>query len=148
MPTDTSTQSVVIPVSSARVLRLLRDVARQAEWIPEIRRAEVLEQDGDLPVTAHFTAATPVGSDEYVLRYEHFDDGLAWSMVSGRLQTGQEGRYTLEPLGRGSTKVTYELTIHHHLPLPGFVRGRVIRGLVASTLNGLVHRMAEGEVPR
>ncbi|HEX3005308.1 MAG TPA: SRPBCC family protein [Angustibacter sp.] len=148
MPTDTSTQSVIVPASRARVLKLLRDVGSQAEWIPEIRRAEVLEQDGDLPVTAHFTAATPVGSDEYVLRYEHSDDGLAWSMVSGRLQTGQEGRYTLEPLSRNSTRVTYELTIHHHLPLPGFVRGRVIRGLVASTLNGLVHRMAEGEVPR
>ncbi len=148
MPTDTSTQTIIVPASKAKVLRLLRDVASQAEWIPEIRRAEVLEQDGDLPVTAHFTAATPVGSDEYVLRYDHSGDGLAWSMVSGRLQSGQEGRYTLESLGPRSTQVTYELTIHHHLPLPGFVRGRVIRGLVASTLNGLVDRMAEGEVSR
>ncbi len=141
MPTDTSTQSIEVPVSLHRVLTLLRDVGSQAEWIPEIRRAEVLESDGDLPVTAHFTAATPVGSDEYVLRYEHADDGLSWSMVKGRLQTGQEGRYTLESLGRNKTKVTYQLTIHHHLPLPGFVRSRVIRGLVASTLGGLATRL-------
>lgn len=143
MPTDTSTQSIEVPVGLRRVLTTLRDVGSQAEWIPEIRRAEVLESADGLPLTAHFTAATPVGSDEYVLRYEHSDDGLSWTMVSGRLQSGQEGRYTLEPLSRNKTKVTYQLTIHHHLPLPGFVRGRVIRGLVASTLNGLSSRLSE-----
>jgi hypothetical protein len=33
--------------------------------------------------------------------------------------------------------VTFALTISHNLPLPGFVRSRVIRALVASTTNGL-----------
>lgn len=144
MPTDTSTQTIEVPVGLRRVLTTLRDVASQSEWIPEIRRSEVLERDGDLPVTAHFTAATPVGSDEYVLRYAHSDHGMSWTMVSGKLQSGQEGQYTLEPLSRNRTKVTYQLTIHHHLPLPGFVRGRVIRGLVASTLGGLSTRLTEG----
>ena len=39
--------------------------------------------------------------------------------------------------GRDRTSVTYDLTIHHNLPLPGFVRHRVIKGLVDSTLTGL-----------
>ena len=143
MPTDTSTQSVVVAAPKRTVLATLRDVGSQDQWIPEIRRSEVLETDGDLPLTAHFTAATPVGSDEYVLRYEHSGDGLSWTMVSGRLQSGQEGRYELESLSRNETKVTYTLTIHHHLPLPGFVRGRVIRGLVADTLKGLSERLGE-----
>jgi hypothetical protein len=42
--------------------------------------------------------------------------------------------------------VTYELTIHHNLPLPGFIRGRVIRGLVDNTLNGLKVRLEGGGV--
>ncbi|HET8615499.1 MAG TPA: SRPBCC family protein [Actinomycetales bacterium] len=141
MPTDTASQTIEVPVGLRRVLTTLRDVGSQAQWVPEIRESEVLEEDDGLPVTARFTAATPVGSDEYVLRYAHSDDGLSWSMVSGRLQTGQEGRYTLEPLGRSTTRVTFELTIHHHLPLPGFVRGRVVRGLVSSTLGGLTERL-------
>ena len=33
------------------------------------------------------------------------------------------------------TSVTYDLTIHHNLPLPGFLRSRVIKGLVDSTLD-------------
>lgn len=142
MPTDTASQTIEVPVGLRRVLTTLRDVGSQAEWVPEIRKSEVLEEDDrGLPVTARFTAATPVGADEYVLRYEHSDDSLSWSMVSGRLQSGQEGRYTLEPVGRSTTRVTFELTIHHHLPLPGFVRGRVIRGLVSSTLSGLTERL-------
>ena len=39
------------------------------------------------------------------------------------------------------TAVTYELTIHHNLPLPGFIRNRVIKGLVDSTLKGLEQRV-------
>ena len=58
-------------------------------------------------------------------------------MVEGHLQTGQEGRYQLRELGRDLTSVTYDLTIHHNLPLPGFIRNRVIKGLVDGTLNGL-----------
>ena len=58
-------------------------------------------------------------------------------MVEGQMQTGQEGRYQLRELGRDLTSVTYDLTIHHNLPLPGFIRSRVIKGLVDSTLTGL-----------
>ena len=37
----------------------------------------------------------------------------------------------------GETEVTYELTIHHNVPRPGFVRRRVISGLTGNTLTGL-----------
>jgi len=94
------------------------------------------------PLTAKFAASTSVGTDRYTLAYEHSPHGLSWTMVKGRLQTGQEGVYTLESAGRGRTRVTYELTVHHNLPLPGFIRSRVIKGLVSDTLNGLQGRFA------
>ncbi|HEX8970915.1 SRPBCC family protein [Oryzihumus sp.] len=138
MPTDSSTQSVEIDASFDDVLATIRDVAGQPEWIPEILEAEVLSTfDNGLPRTARFKAKATVGTDRYTLSYDHSDDGMSWMMLSGVLQTGQEGLYTVEPLGSGRVRVTYELTIHHNLPLPGFVRSRVIRGLVSSTLTGL-----------
>ena len=143
MPTDTATQSVEVSAPQAAVLALLRDVASQPEWIPEILEAEVLSSDRQgRPLTAKFAASTSVGTDRYTLAYEHSPHGLSWTMVKGRLQTGQEGVYTLEPAGRGRTKVTYALTIHHNLPLPGFLRSRDIKGLVSDTLNGLQGRFA------
>lgn len=144
MPVDSATRSVEVESPAVDVLAVLRDVEAQPEWIPEILEAELLEvyEAGGLPATARFKASATVGTDEYTLSYEHPDGGMSWTMVEGKLQTGQEGRYTLDELEPGRTRVTYELTIHHHLPLPGFVRHRVINGLVESTLRGLEARLA------
>lgn len=139
MPTDTAKQTIEVKAPLEEVLATLRDVESQAEWIPEILEAELLEvyEDDGLPATARFKASATVGTDEYTLSYEHSDRTMSWTMVKGRLQTGQEGSYTVEPLAPDRTSVTYQLTIHHNLPLPGFVRNRVIKGLVNSTLTGL-----------
>jgi hypothetical protein len=142
MPTDHARRDVEVPAGLDAVLATLRDVASQPEWIPTIREAEVLETDDNgLPRTARFAASTAVGTDRYTLAYEHAPDGLSWTLVEGRLQTGQEGEYTLEPVAADTTRVTYDLTIHHNLPLPGFLRSRVITGLVDETLTGLRDRL-------
>ena len=138
MPTDHATERVVVAAQLKRVLTTIRDVESQPEWVAEIIGAEVLEKyDDGTPATAHFTATSPVGKDTYTLAYEHGPDGMTWSLVEGRLQTGQDATYTLRDLGDGKTEVTFDLTIRHNLPLPGFLRGRVIRGLVHSTVKGL-----------
>jgi len=139
MPTDHARATIEIKAPFSEVLDTLRDIEGQAEWIPEILEAELLEvyEEDDLPATARFKASATVGTDQYTLSYEHADDGMSWTMVEGRMQTGQEGRYQLRELGRDLTSVTYDLTIHHNLPLPGFIRSRVIKGLVDSTLTGL-----------
>ena len=139
MPTDHARETIEIKVPFSEVLDTLRDIEGQVEWIPEILEAGLLEvyADDDLPATARFKASATVGTDRYTLSYEHTDDGLSWTMVEGHLQTGQEGRYQLRELGRDLTSVTYDLTIHHNLPLQGFVRSRVIKGLVDNTLSGL-----------
>jgi hypothetical protein len=143
MPTDHAVQTIEVKAPFAEVLALVRDIESQAEWIPEILEAEVLEvyEDDDLPATARFKASATVGTDQYTLSYEHADDGLSWTMVEGRMQTGQEGVYRLVELAPDVAEVTYDLTIHHNLPLPGFIRNRVIKGLVESTLTGLKERV-------
>ncbi|WP_040834646.1 SRPBCC family protein [Nocardia brevicatena] len=143
MPTDSATKTVRVHAPAARVLATIRDVKSQPEWIPEIVEADVLEAEEQtgLPLTARFKASAPVGTDTYTLAYHHDDNGMSWSMVHGRLQTGQEGRYRLDEAGPDTTSVTYRLTIHHNLPLPGFIRDRVIKGLVDHTLTGLRKRV-------
>ena len=142
MPTDNARQHIDVAADLDTVLAAIRDVGSQPEWIPTIKEAEVDAADSsDLPTRARFAASTAVGTDRYTLAYEHSPEGMSWSMVEGRLQTGQEGRYTLERLDAGRTRVTYDLTIHHNLPLPGFLRSRVIKGLVDETLKGLRSRL-------
>jgi polyketide cyclase/dehydrase/lipid transport protein len=139
VPTDHAQQTIEIEASYDDVLATVRDIESQVEWIPEILEAELLEvyEDDDLPATATFKASAAVGTDHYTLSYEHADDAMSWTMVEGRLQTGQEGCYTLAKLGPHTTEVTYDLTIHHNLPLPSFFRSKVIAGIVDHTLTGL-----------
>ncbi len=143
MPTDSWRETVEVDAPLGDVLATVRDVASQPQWIPEVLEAEVVERtDTGLPAIARFAASTAVGTDRYTLAYEHAPAGMSWHLVRGRLQTGQEGVYRLEPLGPARTRVTFSLTVHHNLPLPGFVRRRVIRGLVRSTVDGLVGRVS------
>ena len=143
MPTDTARAEQRIEAPTADVLATIHDVASQAEWIPEIREVEVLEVDAQgRPLRATLAASTAVGTDRYTLAYTHRADGIRWTMERGRLQTGQEGDLSAVPAADGSgTTVTYELTIEHPLPLPGFVRSRIIRGLVTGSLEGLRARL-------
>jgi uncharacterized membrane protein len=138
MPTDHAAETVVVAAPMKRVLATIRNVESQPEWVKEILEAQVLQANDDgTPATARFSATSPVGKDAYTLAYQHAADAMRWSLVKGRLQTGQDGIYTLRSLGRGQTEVTFDLTIHHNLPLPGFLRGRVIRALVHSNVDGL-----------
>lgn len=138
MPTDTSAATVTIASPLAEVLATIRAVGGQQTWVPEIREAEVLTTYADgTPETARFAASTPVGTDRYTLGYEHTDDGMAWHLLEGRLQTAQDATYTLRALDPEQTEVTFDLRISHNLPLPGFVRSRVINSLVANTVGGL-----------
>ena len=138
MPTDHAVQTVVIAAPFDTVLAQVRDVESQTEWVKEVLEAELLEEYEDgTPATARFKSSTTIGTDQYTLAYEHFDDGMAWSLVKGKLQTAQDARYTLRPLGDDRTEVTFDLNISHNLPVPGFIRSRVIKGVVSSTVTGL-----------
>jgi uncharacterized membrane protein len=142
MPTDTAARSQVVAAPFDAVLATIRAVDTQPTWVKEILEAEVLEEyEGGLPATARFRASTPVGTDAYTLAYEHGDDGMTWSLVEGRLQSGQDAEYRLRPVDDDHTEVQFQLTIRHGLPLPGFVRSRVIKGLVNSTVDGLQARV-------
>jgi uncharacterized membrane protein len=138
MPTDTASRTITVDAPLDQVLTTIRDIESQPEWVKEVLEAEVLEEcDDGTPAKARFKASTPVGSDRYTLAYEHSDDGMTWHLLEGRLQTAQDASYELRVLDRQQTEVTFRLTITHNLPLPGFLRSRVINGLVASTVSGL-----------
>ena len=142
MPTDEASRTVTVAAPIDTVLETIRDVAHEPEWVEEIRTVEVLERDADgLALKAHLTASAPVGTDEYTLAYAHRDDGLSWSMLSGKLQTGQDASYTLTAVDDTHTEVTFDLRISHNLPLPGFLRRKVIGDLASNRVKGLTKRV-------
>ena len=142
MPTDEASRTVTVAAPIDTVLATIRAVDHEPDWVEEIRSVEVLSSDDDgLPLQAHLTAAAPVGTDEYTLAYTHRADGMDWSMVKGKLQTGQDGSYTLRAVDDTHTEVTFDLRISHNLPLPGFLRRKVIGDLASSRVKGLTKRV-------
>lgn len=143
MPTDTASATVVVDAPFETVLETIRDVAGNPDWVSDITEAEVLTTTADgMPITARFAASTAVGTDRYNLAYEHSPDGLSWHLVEGRLQTAQDATYSLVAVDDERTEVTFTLSIGHPLPLPGFIRNRTIKGLVANTTGGLKAHLA------
>jgi uncharacterized membrane protein len=143
MPTDSASATVRVDAPLDHVLEHLRDVEATPQWVSDIKETEVLTRNEDgTPLTARVAAATAVGTDRYTLGYEHSPDGMSWHLVEGRLQTGQDAVYVLRPLDDDHTEVTFTLTISHNLPLPGFIRSRTIKGLVANNTGGLVKHFA------
>ena len=143
MPTDTATSTVVVAAPLDMVLEHLRDVEDTPHWVPDIKEVEVLTRNDDgTPLTAAVAASTAVGTDRYTLRYEHSPTGLSWHLVEGRMQTGQDAEYALRAIDSSHTEVVFDLTISHNLPLPGFIRSRTIKGLVANNTGGLVKHFA------
>ena len=143
MPTDTASATVVVDAPFETVLGTIRDVAGIPDWVSDITEAEVLTTTADgMPITARFAASTAVGTDRYTLAYEHSPDGLSWHLVEGRLQTAQDATYSLVAVDDEHTEVTFTLSIGHPLPLPGFIRNRTIKGLVANTTGGLKAHLA------
>ena len=143
MPTDTATSTVVVAAPLDMVLEHLLDVESTPQWVPDIKELDVLTRNDDgTPLTAAVAASTAVGTDRYTLRYEHSPTGLSWHLVEGRMQTGQDAEYALRALDASRTEVTFSLTISHNLPLPGFIRSRTIKALVANNTGGLVKHFA------
>jgi uncharacterized membrane protein len=142
VPTDEASRTVTVAAPIDTVLATVRDIASEPEWVAEIRTVDILESDADgRPLQAHLTASAPVGTDEYTLAYTHRDDGLSWSLVSGKLQTGQDASYTLRAVDDAHTEVTFDLKISHNLPLPGFLRRKVIGDLASNRVKGLTKRV-------
>jgi len=138
VPTDHASGSIVVGAEPADVLAVLRDVEAQPEWVPQVTAAELLEEYEDgTPATASFQLSTPMGTDDFTLEFDHVDDGLSWSFVSSRMQSAQDGSYTLRPAADGGTDVTLDLTVEHSLSVPGFLRRKVFGGWVDGSLRGL-----------
>ena len=140
MPTDTASQTLEVHAPFDRVLAVIRDVQTQPEWVKEMldrRRAreERRRDPGDraLPgVSAgghrrlHARLHPPRRRDELVPRR-----GAAADRAGRGVHAAQAGKGGKRP------EVTFDLTISHNLPLPGFIRRRVINGLVESNVTGL-----------
>ncbi|MGA8547134.1 MAG: SRPBCC family protein [Mycobacterium sp.] len=139
----TETRQVVIEATPDEIMDVLFDLESLTQWSPAHQKIEVLERDDQGHPTKSRQVVKIVGiTDEQVLAYSVHDDGVSWTLVSGKQQRAQDARYTLTPDGQ-STRVSFELTVDPIVPIPGFLIKRGAKGLMETATEGLRKRVLE-----
>ena len=131
--------TTVIEAPIDAVYAVAADVEHSPRWQPEIKRAEVLERDGDEQVVVETETDAKVRTLKSTLRFSYDPPhGLSWRQESGDLKS-VEGSWAFEDPGDGRTKATYEMTVDL-----GRMLGMVIRGPLVGVLRGqLVESMPD-----
>ncbi|BBY93934.1 hypothetical protein MGALJ_36030 [Mycobacterium gallinarum] len=133
----TETRDVIIEATPAEIMDVLTDLETLTEWSPTHQKVEVLERDAAGRPSKSRQVVKILGiTDELVLDYTVYDDGVGSALVSSKQQRAQTGRYTLTPDG-DSTRVRFELMVDPTVPVPGFVLKRMMRGAMESATDGL-----------
>ena len=131
--------STVIEAPIETVYAAAADVESSPRWQPEIKRAEVLERDGNEQIVVETETDAKVRTLKSTLRFSYDPPhGLSWRQESGDLKS-VEGSWTFEEVGEGRTRATYEMTVDL-----GRMLGMVIRGpLVGALRSQLVESMPD-----
>jgi ribosome-associated toxin RatA of RatAB toxin-antitoxin module len=131
--------STVIDAPIEEVYAVAADVGSSPRWQPEIKKAEVLERQGDDQVVVATETDAKVRTLKSTLRFSYDPpNGLSWRQEEGDLKS-VEGSWSFEEEGEGRTKATYEMTVDL-----GRMLGMVIRGPLVGVLRGqLVESMPD-----
>jgi ribosome-associated toxin RatA of RatAB toxin-antitoxin module len=144
---ESSTRSIVIDASAARVAEVICDFPRYPEWTGALREAEVLEEyeDGYARTVRFVLEAGPL-RDEYTLAYEYAEDLslIEWRLVApSTVQKAQTGSYELADNGDGTCTVTYTLEVEPALPMLGMFRRKAEKVIMDTALKELKRRVEE-----
>ncbi|WP_019812489.1 SRPBCC family protein [Saccharomonospora saliphila] len=141
---EQSTQSIEIDAAPGDIMAVIGDLPAYPEWAKGVRETEVLDTDDEGRAReVRFTLDSGPVKDVYTLAYDWADDGLSvsWHLVKGQMQKSQEGRYLLDPLGDGRTKVTYTLSVELSLPMIGLLRRKAEKMIMDTALKELKRRV-------
>lgn len=141
--------SIVIDTDPGIVLDVIADFEAYPEWASEVKRVEVLSEEGDgWADRVEYTLDAGVIKDTYTLDYEWdiSDDGtgvVSWHLVEATVLKAMNGSYTIVKDRSGGSRVTYRLTVDLHIPMLGMLRRKAEEQIVNTALRELKVR-AEG----
>ena len=139
----TENREIVIEATPDEILAVLYDLESLTEWSSAHQEVEILERDDEGRPKRSRQVVKIVGvSDDQILDYHVYDDGVGWTLVSSDQQRAQEARYTLTPEG-DHTRVSLELMVDLKAPLPGFLIKKGAKGLMDTATKGLRKRVLE-----
>jgi len=108
-------------------------------WQDAVDSVEVLSRTKDgLGENVRLFVDAKVRKIDYQLRYSYTrPTEIRWEFVDGNGMRDMDGVYTLESLGPGRTRATYNLGADPEIPVPGMVLRRTHKALVKRSVEDL-----------
>ena len=142
---EKSVSTVIIEAPLADVQAALFEIGSYPEWLSSIKKADVLERDGENRVTkAKLAIDAGMMKDRVTLDYDWSaaPTTLSFSMDEADLLTQMDGTYSLKAIDGDSTQVTYELTVAVGLPVPAMMITKAQKQTIDAALKELAERVA------
>jgi ribosome-associated toxin RatA of RatAB toxin-antitoxin module len=142
---EQTTSSIVIDAPPADVMAVIADLEAYPEWTASVKQVEILtvyDDEQERPAEARFVLDAGAIKDTYTLSYEWDDDTeVRWTLVEGGLLKAMDGSYHLDPVGDGSTEVTYQLSVDVAIPLLGLMKRKAEKVIIDTALKELKKRV-------
>ena len=142
---EKSVSTVIIDAPLAEVQAALFDIGAYPEWLSSIKKAEVIERDGEERVLkAKLSIDAGMMKDRVTLDYDWSEAPatLSFSMDEADLLTQMDGTYSLKAIDSDTTQVTYELTVAVSLPVPSLMITKAQQQTIDAALKELAERVA------
>lgn len=142
---EKSVSTVIIEAPLADVQAALFEIGSYPEWLSSIKKADVLERDGENRVIkAKLAIDAGMMKDRVTLDYDWSaaPATLSFSMDEADLLTQMDGTYSLKAIDGDSTQVTYELTVAVGLPVPAMMITKAQKQTIDAALKELAERVA------
>ena len=142
---EKSVSTVVIDAALADVQAALFEIGSYPEWLSSIKKADVIERDGENRVLkAKLAIDAGMMKDRVTLDYDWSaaPAALSFTMDEADLLTQMDGTYLLKAIDADSTQVTYELTVAVSLPVPSMMISKAQQQTIDAALKELAERVA------
>ena len=142
---EKSVSTVIIDAPLAEVQSALFDIGAYPEWLSSIKKADVIERDGEERVLkAKLSIDAGMMKDRVTLDYDWSEAPatLSFSMDEADLLTQMDGTYSLKAIDSDTTQVTYELTVAVSLPVPSMMITKAQQQTIDAALKELAERVA------
>ncbi len=143
---ESTESSIVVNAPAAHVLDVIADLARYPEWAGDVKKVEILAEDGDgWPDQARLYFDAGVIKDACLFDYDWdvVEDGtgaVSWTLLEASTLRAMNGTYTLSAIPEG-TAVTYRLTVELLIPMLGLLRRKAEKAIVDTALRALKSRV-------
>lgn len=124
-----ATRSIVINAPMEKIWKVISDYERYPEFLSEVKKIRTSNRKGN-EIDVQYEAEV-VKTIKYTLHFkEEPPNKLTWSFIEGEFMKDNRGGWTLEDLGNGQVKATYNIEV----ALGSLVPKSVVTALVDTQL--------------